>query len=211
MLSEGSSPVIYLVDDDKSVLKTLPRALELYGYTVRSFATAKDFLAGFDGEHGCLLLDLSLPVMNGLELQDELAKLKINIPIVFITGHGGVTDSVRALRHGAVDFLLKPFRTEKLIESINEALEIDSVNRARLAKDNDIQRRIAKLTDRERNVFDLLVLDNEPPSSKVMARKLGISHRTVEHHRSRVLEKLAAGSVVELRLTIGKTLGAQWL
>lgn len=197
-------PIVFVVDDDKSVLKTLSRAIEQYDHEVKAFASAKEFLANFNNEHGCLVLDLSMPDMDGLELQSELTKLRHEIPLVFITGHGEVAESVKAFRAGAIDFLEKPFRMKQLIDSIEEAITLDAKNRMHLTKKNELRERIGKLTERERDIFDLLVQADETPSSKVIARELDISHRTVEHHRSRILEKIEVKTVVELRLTVAE-------
>jgi len=144
--------------------------------------------------------------MTGLELQAELLRRQINIPTIFITGHGGVPESVQALRAGAIDFLEKPFLPEILLQRIEEALEQDHRNRIQSKEEDDIRSRFARLTDREREVFRLLVGSNSVPSSKVMARELDISHRTVEHHRSRILEKTQTASIPELRALV-KDLG----
>ncbi len=192
-------PIVFLVDDDPSILKTLSRALEEHGLQVRPFKSAREFLDGYDGQHGCLILDLSLPEMDGLELQTELTVRSIAIPIIFITGHGGVSESVQAIRAGAIDFLEKPFLPETLLLRINEALEVDRGDRAQKRKDDAIRDRFHKMTDREREVFRLLIEGDSIPSSKVIAKSLGISHRTVEHHRGRILEKALCGSVPELR------------
>ena len=196
-------PVVFLVDDDESVLRTLPRGLEQYKLEVRAFPSATAFLSEFNNEHGCLVLDLSLPDMNGLELQDELSRQGKQIPIIFITGHGGVPESVKAFRAGAVDFLEKPFRTELLLERIQEAILRDAKTKERMHRENELRRRIAKLTDREHDIFLLLLEGGGMPSSKEIARSLDISHRTVEHHRSRILEKMGVSSVLELRMTVG--------
>ncbi len=193
------NPIVFLVDDDPSILKTLSRALEEHGLRVKPFKSARKFLEGYDGQHGCLILDLSLPEMDGLELQAELKVRCIDIPIIFITGHGGVSESVQAIRSGAIDFLEKPFLPETLLLRINEALEIDQRDRVRKKKQNAIKDRFRKMTDREREVFQLLIEGQAVASSKVIAKSLGISHRTVEHHRGRILEKTLCASVPELR------------
>lgn len=202
----GDRPVVFLVDDEESVLSSLSRSLESYGYDVRTYSLAEEFLKNYNNEYGCLVLDLHLNVMNGFALQKELKRRRLHIPIIFMSGWGGVTESVEALRKGAIDFLEKPFRTERLVKSIEEAIQQDEKNKIRMSKENDVLRRINKLTDRERDIFDLLVRSDEPPSSKVIARKLNISHRTVENHKSRIFDKLEVHTMVELRLTVGKVL-----
>jgi len=201
---EIESPVVFLVDDDPSVLKSLHRALESYGLEVRAFDSAKQFLNHYNKEHGCLILDLSLPGYDGLKLQAELNRQESGIPVIFITGHGGVPDSVKALRAGAVDFLEKPFRIERLLESINEAVQRDALSRERIRQKHEMQERLSSLTKREYSILKLLTESDEVPSSKEIARILGISHRTVEHHRSRVLEKIGVSSVWTLRTDLAR-------
>ena len=196
------SPTVFVVDDDELLLRMLSRAFGKQNFAVKTYPSAQDFLSEYSGESGCLVLDQSMPGMDGLELQSELIKLNYEIPIVFMTGYGGVPDSVKALRSGAVDFLQKPIRTEVLLGSIEEAIEWDATIRAAANRKNKTRERIAKLTDRERTIFDLLIEADEIPSSKEIARTLDISHRTVERHRSKILEKLEVSTTVELRLTI---------
>lgn len=195
-------PIVYLVDDDPSILRALPRALRQRGLQVEAFPSARTFLDNYSDQLGCLVLNLSMPEMTGLELQAELEKLNIDIPIIFITGHGGVPESVQAIRSGAIDFLEKPFLPETLLECIDEALSLDHENRSRNLALNEKRNRFSRLTDRESDVFRLLVEHAVAPSSKTIARKLNISHRTVEHHRARILEKTASGSVPELRAMV---------
>jgi len=199
-------PVVFLVDDDPSILKALPRALRQHGLDVEAFSSAIEFLDAYVDKPGCLVLDLSMPEMTGLELQTELSRRQITIPIIFITGHGGVPESVQALRAGAIDFLEKPFLPETLLQRIEEALAQDHKERVRINEQDAIRGRFARLTDRERDVFRKLVESSTVPSSKVMARELEISHRTVEHHRSRILEKTQTASIPELRALV-KELG----
>lgn len=195
----SDKPVVFLVDDDPAVLKALPRALRRHGLDVEAFASAREFLSSYTDRPGCLVLDLSMPGMSGLELQQELIKLELEIPIIFITGHGGVPQSVQALRAGAVDFLEKPFLPETLRHRIDEAIAKDRKARIRSLHIKDVRARFARLTEREYEVFLLLADKDSAPSSKEIARSLGISHRTVEHHRSRILEKTATKSVLELK------------
>ena len=207
-VSSNAKPVVFLVDDDLSVLNTLTGSIEDYGFAVKAYSSALDFLSQYENEHGCLVLDLVLPEMDGHQLQAELARRGCDIPIIFITGHGAVADSVAAMRSGALHFLEKPFRTDVLLTSIKEGIEVDAKNKQRMEKESEMLQRIASLTDRERSVFDLLVGSDDPPSSKAIARAFGISHRTVEHHRSRILEKLGLNSVVELRSLNGPRIGS---
>ena len=196
---------VFLVDDDPVILKVLPRALRRRGFQVQAFSSATDFLHVYSGAPGCLVLDLSMPNMTGLELQQELIHRKFSIPIIFITGHGGIRQSVKALKLGAIDFLEKPFKPEVLLKRIKEAFVVEQENRARLHKTDEIQSRFARLTPREAEVFRLLIANEEHTSSKLIARELGISHRTVDQHRARILQKTKTKSIAELLLLARKS------
>lgn len=196
---QSMTPIVFLVDDDPAILKALPRALRRHGLEVQPYGSAAEFLDAYASEPGCLVLDLSMPEMSGLELQQELIERQIELPIIFITGHGGVPESVQALRAGAIDFLEKPFLPEVLLQRIDEAMAQDKKIRQQTLEQENIRSRFSRLTEREYDVFRLLIKDREIPSSKEIARELGISHRTVEHHRSRMLEKTRTRSVPELR------------
>jgi len=193
-------PVIFLVDDDAAVLSALTRALKQHGHDVEPFSSAQSFLDSYNGQHGCLVLDLSMPDINGLQLQELLLESEVALPVIFITGHGGVPESVQAIKAGAVDFLQKPFLTEVLLQRLEEAFKADYLQRSSKEEKNAVKARFSRLTDREKDVFDILVESEELPSSKQIARQLGISHRTVEHHRSRILEKTQTRTIVELQL-----------
>lgn len=196
---EIKQPIVYLVDDDPSVRKTLPRGLKRRGFNVEAFDSAQEFLNNYSPEQsGCLILDLSMPGMDGLELQQELINRKIAIPIIFITGHGGIQQSVKALRAGAIDFLEKPFLPGTLADRIAEAFAQDQKTRDKLKKMALIRKGFERLTSREQEICQLLLTSQAQLSSKDIARELGISHRTVEQHRSRILEKTGAQSVSEL-------------
>ena len=159
-------PVVFLVDDDLSVLRSLSRALEIHGLEVKAFASAEEFLNTYNNEHGCLVLDLSLPEKDGFELQAELKQQECEIPIIFITGQGGIPDSVKALRAGAIDFLEKPFKTERLLASIDEAVQRDALCRAGMQQKHNMQKRISSLTNREVVVLKLLCLLYTSPSPR---------------------------------------------
>jgi len=201
------NPVVFLVDDDPAIRKALPRALKMRGYEVEAFESAQAFLDIYDIHRpGCLILDLSMPEMDGLELQEHLAKQAPDLPIIFITGHGSIPHSVQALRAGALDFLEKPFRQEALLHRIDEAFASQKV-RIDLKKDpSTVRERAARLTDREVDVLRLLATADEKVSNKAIARELDISHRTVEHHRARGMEKLDAATLPEL-VEMSKLLG----
>lgn len=198
-------PCVFIVDDDTDIRLSLSRALETRGFKTQTFASALAFLEAYDAEQsGCLILDYGLPEMSGLELQKILVERGYSIPTIFITGHGGVPESVEAMKWGAVDFLEKPFRQETLITQINAALRADEANRASQTLSRQTLQNFARLTDREREVLEFLVSNPAATSSKDVARHLDISPRTVDHHRARILEKMQVGSVVELvNLAIG--------
>lgn len=193
------TPTIYLVDDEEGIRTSLARALALRGYEVSAFASAAEFLASYDdAAPGCLILDYGMPEMNGLELQEHLAERDIDIPIIFITGHGGIPESVQAIKAGAVDFLEKPFKQKHLLERIETALSMDSDARASRQKSLVVKTRYNTLTDREREIAHLMAENPSSVSSKEIARALDISPRTVDHHRARILEKMMVRSVAEL-------------
>jgi len=196
MSNNKSDAVVYVVDDDFAVCDSLALLIESTGQTVRSFESAKAFLNNYDpGYPGCLLLDVRMPSMNGLELQEELLKRAISIPIIFISGHAGIPDSAKAFRTGAVDFLEKPFDNEILLERIEESIKIDIASREQLNQNREILKRFEHLTAREKEVLKLVV---NGYSSKEAAIILDISNRTVETHRYHVMEKMRAESLAEL-------------
>jgi len=191
---------VYLVDDDPAVRKTLRRGLERRGFSVETFKSAQEFLDCYHPKQpGCLVLDLSMPEMDGLELQQELVNRDIKIPIIFITGHGGVPQSVQALKAGAIDFLEKPFLPDSLTARIEAGLIQDKINRDEKQKIESIRIKFGLLTEREREVAQLMLDNDANLSNKQMAKILGISPRTIEQHRSRVLEKTHAKSAAHLR------------
>jgi FixJ family two-component response regulator len=164
-----------------------------------TFETALDFLDVYDpSQPGCLVLDYGLPQMDGLKLQQVLAERQISIPIIFISGHGGVPETVQAMKAGAVDFLEKPFRQGALVDCINTAILADREKRAEDYHRNSALQRFAKLTLREREVANFMIANPSSTASKEIGRELKISPRTVDHHRARILEKMEIGSVAEL-------------
>ncbi len=189
-------PVVFVVEDDEA-LRSLVKALaQSIGVICRGFPSAGTFLEQYDPRQpGCLVLDLFMPGMSGLELQDELNRRGAVIPVIFITGHGDVASAVAAVRRGAFNYLQKPFRNSEMIATIREALELDQRNRRMLAQQDAIRDRIASLTPREREVLELIV---RGLASKVMAQEMGVSTRTVELHRSRVMGKMRASSIAQL-------------
>ncbi|MCZ8132434.1 MAG: response regulator FixJ [Steroidobacteraceae bacterium] len=187
---------VFVVDDDDAVRTSLRLLLKSVGLPVETHASAQEFLDAFDPDRaGCLVLDIRMPGMSGLELQQKLNDLHAIIPIVFITGHGDVPMAVEAMQHGAVDFIQKPFRDQDLIDRINQALEKDRENRAGLRERDAIRRRMEELTPREREVLELVT---QGKANKVIAGDLNVSQRTVEIHRARVMEKMGASSLAHL-------------
>lgn len=198
-MNSASDPSIFIVDDDEDIRSSLSRALRTRGYNVRAFASAKAFLDSRAFEQpGCLVLDFGMPEMSGLDLQRLLVNRGRAIPIIFITGHGGVPEAVQAMKNGAVDFLEKPFRQEALIKRIEAAFKLDAQMRLVDEKSRSTKERYDKLTIREREIAKFLVSNPSNSTSKDVARHLGISPRTVDHHRARILEKMNIHSVAEL-------------
>lgn len=188
--------VVYVVDDDDAVRDSLGMLIDTVGYECEVFASAADFLQKFEpGRHGCLVADIRMPVMSGLDLQAELNKRKVHLPLVFISGHGDVPMAVEAMKAGALDFLQKPFRDQELLDRINQALSEDQDSREMDETVGNIKERMETLTPRERQVMDRVVTG---AANKVMAFDLGVSQRTVEIHRARVMQKMGVRSLAEL-------------
>ena len=194
MNSENAT--VCIVDDDPSVRKALVRAVQTAGLRAKPFASAREFLDQPPPEGPvCLVLDILLPGLNGLELQVELNSRNIEIPIIFITGHGTVPMSVKAMKRGALDFLTKPFKVANLLGLIQEALHKDASRQIARAATADLQRRCQALTPREREVLDLVV---KGLSNKQIASELGAAERTIKVHRGRVMKKMQVVSVADL-------------
>ena len=191
-------PIVFVVDDDDAVRNSLTLSLTVAGYTVKEFSSAQKFLEYYNDQPGCLIADVQMPNMTGLELQQELIKNKVSIPVIFITGHGDIQMSVKALKAGAIDFIEKPFSKDQLASCVHEAIQLDSIQRDKNKVRLEVMRRHESLTVRERDIMKLLVKDQASLSSKDIAEQLGISRRTVEVHRSAVMGKMLAKSRVEL-------------
>lgn len=190
---------VFIVDDDDAIRSSLSRSLAKRGYEVESFASAAAFLDSYDGSHpGCLILDQGMPDMTGLELQADLNSKGYAIPIIFITGHGGVPESVQAMKGGALDFLEKPFHQATLIERIEAAFEKMAEALKAEAKTRQYRERFSRLTAREHEIVEHVLANPAAISSKEIGRHLDISPRTVDHHRARILEKLEVRSVAEM-------------
>jgi len=189
-------PVIHIVDDDDSLRTALQRQLTAAGHRVRTYASAGEFLLAppSDGP-GCLLLDLAMPGPSGLELQEALGRHGVRLPVIFLTGHGDLAAGVRAMKAGAVDFLTKPVERQALLDAIGHALEVDATQRAGRSADAELQARLAQLTPREREVFELVVAGL---LNKQIADRLGIGERTVKSQRAQVMAKLGAANAAEL-------------
>jgi FixJ family two-component response regulator len=189
-------PTVHVVDDDEPLRTALARLLRTKGYEVRTYASAGDFLITPPaGGQGCLILDLRMPGPSGLALQEALDRYAVTLPIVFLTGHGDVASSVRAMKAGAVDFLTKPVEPDVLLQAVAVALGRDGELRASRADLAIAKARWATLTERERDVFDRVVAGT---LNKVIAADLGITERTVKAHRHEVMAKMGAGSLAEL-------------
>lgn len=190
------SGTVYVVEDDAAVRDALAQLLEGKRFRVKLFDSAERFLEACEpGQAGCLVLDLRLPGMSGIELQGALAARGIDLPIIFLTGHGDVPSSVRALRAGAVDFLQKPADSRTLLARVGEALARDATRRSERASRDAARKALQELTARERDVLPLILAGL---SSKDIARRLAISHRTVEIHRARIMRKTGSATLVEL-------------
>ena len=199
--SKPQTPMVFIVDDDEAVRNSLRLLVKSVGLAASSTNSAQEFLASYDPEHpGCLVLDVRMPGMSGLELQQHLNLRGALIPVIFITGHGDIPMAVEAMQQGAFDFLQKPFRDQDLVDRIQRALEKDRNSRDELTQRNRIRERLDTFTPREREVLDLIV-SGKP--NKIMAADLGLSQRTVEIHRARVMEKMGASSLAQLvRMTL---------
>lgn len=187
---------VYIVEDDDAVRESLQMMLESVGRRVEAFENADLFLQAYSQDMaGCIVLDIRMPGMNGMELQRKLNEQNSILPIIFVTGHGDVPMAVEAMQQGAVDFVQKPYREQELLEKIAQAIALDEENRASLQQRQMILERMQELTPRERDVMRLMV---EGKANKVIAIDLDISQRTVEIHRARVMEKLCANSLAHL-------------
>jgi RNA polymerase sigma factor (sigma-70 family) len=187
---------VFIVDDDLAIRHAMTLLVQSVGLESRAFATADDFLECFDRHSaGCLVLDIRMPGLSGLELQERLLELGVSIPIIFITGHADVPMAVEAMQKGAFAFIQKPFRDQELLESISDAMIAGSRERRKQKTRSGVHARLQALTPREREVMDLVV---EGKANKVIAFELGVSQRTVEVHRARVMEKMQAHSLADL-------------
>ena len=192
---------VIVVDDDDAVRASLRLLLKSVGLEVQTYGSASEFLGSYNGQQpGCLVLDVRMPGLSGMELQEQLNLQGAIIPVIFVTGHGDVPMAVEAMQHGAFDFLQKPFRDQDLLDRIQRALVRDRENRVQLLQKDQIRTRLSSLTPREREVLQLMTRGRP---NKLMAADLGLSQRTIEIHRARVMEKMHASSLAQLvRMTL---------
>lgn len=192
----SNQPTVFIVDDDEVVRDALTLLMESVGLEVATFASAQEYLDQFDSEQpGCLVTDVRMPGISGLDLQARLAAEKIHPPVIIITGHGDVPMAVRAVQNGAVDFLEKPFNNQAMLDSVHRAIEMDAKQRGESSRLQEIEARYDTLTPREKEVMQLVI---EGVRNKNIAYDLEISQSTVEVHRSRVMEKMAAKTLSDL-------------
>lgn len=192
----NAQPTVFIVDDDPAMRDSLGFLIGSVGRRVETYASAEDFLEAYDTERpGCIVLDVRMPGLSGLELMEKLNEDRFAPPVVLITGHGDIPMAVRALKAGAFDFIEKPFSDQVLLERIQQALQKDSQERTEEQDRSDIERRAGRLTAREEQVFELVVAGKP---NKVVASDLGLSQKTVEVHRAHVMEKMRAESFADL-------------
>jgi FixJ family two-component response regulator len=195
-MKSAATPIVFIIDDDLGMRQAIQDLVESVGLLAESFATGEEFLRRKrTGEPSCLVLDVRLPQMSGLDFQRRLSETGVQIPIIFITAHGDIPMSVRALKSGAVEFLTKPFRDQDLLDAIQQALQRDRAAREQQAEIHDLQERYQALTAREREVMTLVI---SGMLNKQIASDMGASEATVKIHRGHVMQKMQAGSVVEL-------------
>lgn len=189
-------PTVYVVDDDASIRELLSWLMKRNGLRVETFANARSFLNAWrPGSPGCVILDLHMPGMSGIELQSYLIDNAISIPVIFLSGRADVPNAVRAVKSGAVDFIEKPFDYRRIVETVRDCLRRDAEARAASAAQRSVAGRFATLTQREREVLDRVVAGKV---NRVIAEELEISIKTVEAHRAHIMEKLGVGSLAEL-------------
>lgn len=187
---------VHIIDDDEAVRDSLSMLLSSLGIQSEQYENAQAFLdSDFQNAMGCIVLDIRMPGMSGMDLQAKLTELECTLPIIFITGHGDIPMAVEAMKRGAVEFVPKPFREQELLDCINRALQIDQDERESNQKVEEIKARMAKLTPRETEVMDMII---EGKANKVIAFDLDLSQRTVEIHRAHVMEKMQTRSLAEL-------------
>jgi FixJ family two-component response regulator len=201
-ISQTPQQVVFIVDDDPAIRKSLQLLIEMTGLPVRTFASARGFLEIYKpGDAGCLILDIRMPGMNGLDLQHELVQRHFDLPIIVLTGYADVPAAIRALKSGAVEFLEKPVEDDVLLDHIRRALALDAQHRRQRSKDDRVRARIGRLSPRELEVLRLVV---DGLSSKEIGQRLHVTCKTVEAHRLRIMRKMEAEGVADLvRVVVG--------
>lgn len=195
-MTARDEPIVYIVDDDPALRDSLKWLLESVGLQAASYARPQDFLENYPrGQAGCLLLDVRMPEMSGLHLQQRLPELGIHLPVIIITGHGDVPMAVTAMKHGALDFIEKPFNDQLLLDCVQNALHHDQEHRQAQARNRTVAERFGSLTRREREVMELVV---QGLPNKAIAETLEVSRKTVEVHRAKVMDKMRAESLSDL-------------
>jgi two-component system response regulator FixJ len=193
---DKSEPVVYVVDDEEQIRQSLRVLLETLGLGVQAYGNAEEFLNHYNpDQHGCLVLDVRMPGMSGIELQSRLSSAEVRIPVIMITGHGDIPMAVEAIKMGAVDFIEKPFREQALLESVQKGIKLDAERRQQQSEQKKFKEAFSKLTARERQIVRELA---QGKLNKVIAYELGISQKTVDFHRANIFGKLGIESVVEL-------------
>lgn len=193
---DNVDPVVFVVDSDKELVSRIVELLGTVGLETRVFDNGKDFLAAYDpGQPGCLVLDVRMPGMSGLELQARLVEDGVSLPVVFLTAYGDVPMVVQAMKRGAAGFMEKPFRNQELVDTIHEALTMDAKNRKQKEQRRRLDEKVALLSKRERQVMDVLLTGR---TTKVVARDLGISRKTVDYHRGRIMQKMKVDTLLEI-------------
>lgn len=191
-----SDSTVFIVDDDQAMAESLAWMINSVGFKTQVYSNAQDFLNDYRAEqHGCLILDVRMPEISGPELQEKLLQKKMNIPIIFISGHGDIPLAVRVMKAGAIDFLAKPFNDQVLLEVINKAIRIDKENRQKALFSSEVAQRADQLTPREHEIMCKIVVGK---LNKVISSELDISLKTVEAHRSNIMKKLQVKSLPEL-------------
>ncbi len=198
MNKKTNTKTVHIIDDDDAVRNSIAMSLSVEGYKTKAFSSASEFLENYKSQPGCVVTDVEMPSISGIDLQKILIESNIHIPIIFITGQGNIPMSVKAMKQGAIDFLEKPFMKDDLIRCIRCAFEADTQSRQQNSLKQKIQQNYRELTAREKQIFHMLVKDRAKLTNKEIAEELSISKRTVEVHRSNIMSKMKAETRAEL-------------